>query len=98
MKSLTHWGPETSTSRSRRERPGRTATQQRQELFEGSLEIDTFELEDASWFERDRVRQALEGDSEGTNLIVPPPMAIANFLLRTWIAETKSSLPRSPAD
>jgi len=61
----------------------------RAEALDDKISIDSFELEDANWFERDRVRRALEGDSASANLIVPPPMAIANFLLRTWIAETR---------
>jgi len=59
----------------------------RAEALDDKIKLDTFELEDAAFFERDRVRQALEGDTEGANLILPPPMAIANFLLRSWIAE-----------
>jgi NAD+ diphosphatase len=57
------------------------------EALDDAIKIDTFEMEDVSWFDRDRLRRALEGDSEGAKLIVPPPMAIANFLLRSWIAE-----------
>jgi len=57
----------------------------RAEALDDKIEVDAFELEDASWFDRDRVRRALEGDAAGAALIVPPPMAIANHLLRTWI-------------
>ncbi|MCH2171033.1 NAD(+) diphosphatase [Myxococcota bacterium] len=59
----------------------------RAEALDDAVEIDRFELEDASWFERDVVRRALAGDVEGTGLIVPPPMAIANHLLHHWVDE-----------
>ena len=59
----------------------------RAEALDDAIEVDTFELEDARWFDRERVRRSLEGDAAGANLIVPPPMAIANHLLRTWIDE-----------
>ena len=59
----------------------------RADALDDTIEVDTFELEEAGWFDRERVRRALEGDAKGANLIVPPPMAIANHLLRTWISE-----------
>ena len=61
----------------------------RAEALDDTIEVDNFELEDASWFDRERVRRSLEGDAKGANLIVPPPMAIANHLLRSWIEEEK---------
>jgi NAD+ diphosphatase len=45
---------------------------------------DEEELEDARWFSRDEVRSMLERrHPEG--LITPPPMAIANFLIRSFV-------------
>jgi NAD+ diphosphatase len=48
------------------------------------ITIDRTELQDAAWFERDVVRRALEGDH--SELIVPPPFAIAHHLMRTWVS------------
>jgi len=47
------------------------------------LDVDAVELEDACWFERDRVRRALAGHADA-NLVLPPPIAIAHHLLRSW--------------
>ncbi len=52
-----------------------------------AIEVDKFELEEASWFTKDAVRKSLAGDYEGAKLIVPPPMAIAHHLLRRWVDE-----------
>ncbi len=56
------------------------------EALPGEVEVDSGELEDAQWFTRDQVRRALAGE-RGVGLVLPPPMAIANHLLRRWIAE-----------
>ena len=56
------------------------------EALDDAVEVDRFELEDASWFEKDRVERALGGDPKGAELIVPPPMAIAHHLLVHWVA------------
>ena len=59
----------------------------RAEALDDAIEVDTVELEDASWFERERVQRALLGDATA-DLSVPPPMAIANYLLQSWIDES----------
>jgi NAD+ diphosphatase len=50
----------------------------------GDIVRDEDELEDARWFSRDEVRSMLDRrHPEG--LITPPPMAIANFLIRSFV-------------
>ncbi len=56
------------------------------EALPGELRVDSTELEDAQWFTREQVRGALAGE-QGVGLSLPPPMAIANHLLRTWISQ-----------
>ena len=46
------------------------------------IQVDDVELEEACWFTREQVKAALGGD--GSELGVPPPMAIAHHLLRAW--------------
>jgi NAD+ diphosphatase len=49
------------------------------------IRLDDEELEEARWFERERVREALE--SEGKSFPrVPPPLAIAHQLMRAWVS------------
>jgi NAD+ diphosphatase len=48
---------------------------------------DEDELEDARWFSRDEVRSMLER-RHPDGLITPPPMAIANFLIRSFVEGT----------
>ncbi|MHB2166657.1 NAD(+) diphosphatase [Alsobacter sp. R-9] len=47
------------------------------------LTVDHNELEDARWFSRDEVRLMIERRHPG-GLICPPPIAIANGLMRAW--------------
>lgn len=49
------------------------------------LTIDTNELEDAMWVSRDDVAAALSG-AEDARFNAPPRFAIANTLLRAWLA------------
>jgi NAD+ diphosphatase len=49
------------------------------------LTVDTQELEDARWFTRAEVAEALTGGSDGA-FIAPPPFAIAHSLLQHWLA------------
>lgn len=49
-----------------------------------TLNIDTTELEEARWFSREEVAQAMAG-AEDAPFIAPPPHAIANYLLRWWL-------------
>lgn len=46
-----------------------------------AIVLDTTELEDARWFTREEVHQALEGDGP---FGAPPPQAIAHHLLNWW--------------
>ena len=50
------------------------------------LHVDGIELEDARWFSRDEAKSMLEGRHPG-KLAAPHPMAIANHILRAWVAE-----------
>ena len=50
-----------------------------------AIEIDAAEIEEARWFGRDEVRQALAGES--STLVVPPPFAVAHHLIRAWADE-----------
>ncbi len=47
------------------------------------LALDTTEIAEAMWVDRAEVRAALQGRTEWK---VPPPLAIANWLLTTWAA------------
>ncbi len=46
--------------------------------------VDAKELEDARWFDRDRIARALSGKGGSEGFFVPPPMAIAHQLIRAW--------------
>ena len=46
------------------------------------ITLDTHELEDAIWVERDEVRAALAGEPGA--FLLPPPFAIAHTLLMAW--------------
>ncbi len=64
------------------------------------IQVDEHELEDAIWVDRETIREAVDRVSRGhadpigqpgtvtgvgpRGLIVPPPMAIAHQLLRSW--------------
>ena len=48
--------------------------------------MDTNELEDAMWITKDDARAAL-ADAPDKKFGAPPPFAIANTLLRCWVAE-----------
>ena len=50
-----------------------------------ALAIDETELEDARWFTRAEVADAMAGGAEAT-FIAPPPFAIAHSLLAHWLA------------
>lgn len=47
------------------------------------ITVDRTELQDAAWFDRATVERALAGDQ--SELIVPPPFAIAHHLMRHWV-------------
>ncbi len=52
---------------------------------DADLTIDRSELEDARWFTRREVAEAMAG-SAGAAFVAPPPFAIAHSLLAHWLA------------
>ena len=48
------------------------------------IKVDGIEVEQAHWYSRDTLRDALEGRGDGT-FFVPPPFAIAHQLVRTFV-------------
>ena len=50
-----------------------------------ALKIDPRELEDARWWSRAEVAEALEKGRESTSFVPPPPQAIAHEMLKWWI-------------
>jgi NAD+ diphosphatase len=48
------------------------------------IRLDTQELQDAIWLEREEVRSVLRGDPGG-RVMTPPPLAIAHSLLQAWV-------------
>ena len=55
------------------------------EALTEKIVLDRDELEDARWFHRDEVALMLER-RHPDGLITPPPMAIANHLMRAWLS------------
>jgi NAD+ diphosphatase len=53
------------------------------EALTEEIRLDRDELEDGRWFGKDEVRLMLAREHPA-GLITPPPMAIANFLMRSW--------------
>ncbi len=53
----------------------------------GKIVVDHRELQDANWFSRDKVRQAIESPGSAEGFFVPPAMSIAHFLLSGWIRD-----------
>jgi NAD+ diphosphatase len=51
------------------------------------LAIDHDEIEDARWFTRADVEEALAAGSESTSFVPPPAQAIARDLLRWWVED-----------
>lgn len=51
------------------------------------ISIDPVEIEDARWFSRDQVVNALNGGDSETGLKIPPSLAIAHGLIRWWVDE-----------
>lgn len=55
-----------------------------------ALTIDTTELDDARWFSREEVADALDASTrgeEGQALNLPPPRAVAHHLVRWWLEQ-----------
>ena len=55
------------------------------EALDDEIVLDRDELEDGRWFARDEVALMLER-RHPDGLITPPPMAIANHLMRAWLS------------
>ena len=51
------------------------------------LTVDLTELEDARWFARAEIAEALERGAYSTGLVPPPATAIAHTLLRWWLEQ-----------
>ena len=51
------------------------------------LTIDETEIDDAQWFTRDQVAEALEKGPDSTSFLAPPRQAIAHDLLRWWMEQ-----------
>jgi NAD+ diphosphatase len=56
------------------------------EALTEEIVLDRDELEDGRWFAKDEVRRMLAREHPD-GLITPPPMAIANFLMRGWVED-----------
>jgi NAD+ diphosphatase len=54
------------------------------------LTIDETEIEDARWFTRDEVAEALAKGPDSTSFLSPPSQAIARDLLQWWLEEGQS--------
>ena len=54
------------------------------------IERDPVEIEDANWFTRTQVVNALNGGDPETGLKIPPSLAIAHQLIRWWVDDEAS--------
>lgn len=54
-----------------------------------ALAIDPNELEDARWFARAEIAEAIDKGEASTGLRAPTSRAIAHYLLRWWLEETR---------
>ena len=54
------------------------------EALTEAITLDRDEIEDGRWFAKDEVRLMLAREHPD-GLITPPPMAIAHFLMRSWV-------------
>ena len=52
------------------------------------ITLDEEELEEARWFTREEVVEAMQTDGQSGPFNVPPPAAIAHSLLRWWLEKT----------
>jgi NAD+ diphosphatase len=55
--------------------------------MDDQLAIDATELEDARWFTRAEVAEAIARGAESTSFVPPPKQAIAYEMLRWWLEE-----------
>lgn len=51
------------------------------------LEIDTTEIEEARWFTREEVAEALRKERESESFVPPPSQAIAHQLMKWWLEQ-----------
>jgi len=51
------------------------------------LRVDTSEIEDARWFTRDDVAEALAKERDSASFVPPPRQAIAHHLLQWWMEQ-----------
>ncbi|MFL9825506.1 NAD(+) diphosphatase [Rhodoplanes sp. SY1] len=63
------------------------------EALDTDLVIDRTELEDLRWFARDEVVAMLER-RHPDGLTAPPPIAIAHFIMRSWVEDATGGLGR----
>lgn len=54
------------------------------EALTEDVNIDTHELADARWFPRDMIERACRGETDASELWLPPPMAIGRTLVDAW--------------
>ena len=57
------------------------------------LTIDETEIEDARWFTRAQVADAMANGQDAASFIPPPRTAIAHHLLQHWLENTDMSTP-----
>jgi len=57
------------------------------EAVSEQIVIDTAEIEDARWFDRETVARACRGQTDANELFLPPPMAIGRTLVDDWIGD-----------
>ena len=53
------------------------------------LTIDETEIEDARWFTRGEVEDALANGNDAKSFVPPPRTAIAHFMLKHWVENTQ---------
>jgi NAD+ diphosphatase len=54
-----------------------------------TVTVDRTELEDARWFTREQVSEAMEKGPESTSFRAPFAIAVANHMLRWWLEEER---------
>jgi len=50
-----------------------------------AITIDRTELEDARWFAREEIAEALEKGQDAMSFVPPPPQTVAHHMLRWWL-------------